>query len=383
MVIHFGSEGDETIARFADWKVTKRIGEEAISVSVGQVEILSAAGEKIVSLDDTGNLNLLILPNLFQVSLPDVNVRCDLGGLGSLQPLVKAMKQAWLESVAPSVEEPVDSEDGEDEDWDANLIVETIPRSPSQTRQLQLEIRRIVVTLSSDEGTIQLSIDEINTRSTPSADYIFEFNGATVSIPSSAKPLLSVSKSGDTTPLVDFVFPLLSQPQGFLVNGAQEILDDFLAGETSRSDDAWGMIRSDASNNSKLFIKVRLPRIDVQVSGGKDIEAVKKVLSRIQKTVALFIEEPVEVEVDDDSIDSIVEFRLDDARFEIKLDETDSVQGRMAGIEGTVVKGIAGGDTVGVVDVAKMHVEVKSPSNPRKVLHESVHKVVIWMWQVS
>jgi hypothetical protein len=192
---------------------------------------------------------------------------------------------------------------------------------------------------------------------------------------SSADPLLSVSKSIDATPLVDFVFPLLSQPQGFLVNGAQEILDDFLAGETARSDDAWGMIRSDASNNSKLFIKVRLPRVDVQVSAGRDIEAVKKVLSRIQKTISLFVEESVELEVDDDTIDSVLEFRLDEGRFDIRLDETDSIQGRFTGVEGTIVRGVAGGETVGVVDVAKMHVEVKSPSNPRKVLHESVHKV--------
>jgi hypothetical protein len=379
VVIHFGSEDSETIARLADWKVTKHIGENQLSISIGQVTINSATGDKILNLNDNGNMNVIVLPDLLHVSLPEINLRVDLGGLGSLQPLVKAMKQAWQQSLVLNKEEDdfVHTEEVEDEEWSENLIVEKMVPTTGQGRQIQVDIQHFVMDLhSSDDGTIQFAIHEINSRITPSSNNTIEFSSTTISIPSSSEPLLQIGKSNNISPLVDFIFPNQTPRPGFLVNGAQEILDDFLVGDVSRSDDAWGMIRADAANTSKLFVKLRIPRLNVQISAAKDINAVKKVLTKVQKSLMLFVEEavPVESEVDD-QIDLVMEFALDEGRVKVKLDEVDTFQGLWEGVEGTVVKGVAGGETVGVIDVTKIQVDVDSRENPCKILTESIQKV--------
>jgi hypothetical protein len=379
VVIHFGSEDSESIARLADWKLTKHIGENQFSISVGLVTINSATGEQILNLKEDGKMTVLVLPDLFQVSLPEINLRVDLGGLGSLQPLVKAMKQAWQQSLMTSKEEDdfVHTEEVEDEEWNENLIVEKVAPAVGQGRQIQVEIQRFVMDLhSSDDGTIQFAINEINGRITPSSNNTIEFSGATISIPSSPKPLLQIGKSNGISPLIDFISPNHIPRPGFLVNGAQEILDDFLVGDVSRSDDAWGMIRADAANTSKLFVKMRIPRIDILISAAKDIAAVKKVLSKIQKTMMLFVEESVPVEEEgDDQIDLVMEFALDEGKVRVKLDEMDTFQGRWDSVEGTIVKGVAGGETVGVIDVTKIQIDVDSRENPCRILHESIQKV--------
>ena len=324
-------------------------------------------------------MTVLVLPDLLQISLPKINLRVDLSGLGSLQPLVKAMKQAWQQSLMTSNEEDdfVHAEEVEDEEWNENLIVEKMAPPVGQGRQIQVDIQRFVMDLhSSDDGTIQFAVNEINGRVTPSSNNTIEFSGATISIPSSPKPLLEIGKSNSISPLIDFIFPNQLTRPGFLVNGAQEILDDFLVGDASRSDDAWGMIRADAANTSKLFVKMRIPRIDILISAAKDINAVKKVLSKVQKTMMLFVEESVPVEDEtDDQIDLVMEFALDEGRVRIKLDETDTFQGQWDSVEGTVVKGVAGGETVGVIDATKIQIDVDSRENPRRILHESIQRV--------
>ena len=176
--------------------------------------------------------------------------------------------------------------------------------------------------------------------------------------------------------MIDFVSTINDPHPGFLINGAQEILDDFLVGDTSRSDDAWGMIRADASNNSKTFLKVKLPQTLFQVSGLKEIDAVKKVLSRIQRTAQLFVEESNAVEpVDDQQIEFVVELVLEEGSVGVKLGEGEIFKGHWEGVEGTLIVGVAGGEVVGVVDVTKLQIDVISPRSPRKVLHESISRV--------
>ena len=301
----------------------------------------------------------------------------DVGGVETLQPLIKAMKQAWLESLQQV--DTLEAEEPEDEDWNENLLVERIPLSSSSGRNIQIDIQRISVQLQTDDGTIQFTIDEINTRVHPSSNNTIEFSTATVSIPTIPKPLLAITKSDSSKSMLDFVATGHHPVPGFLINGAQGILDDFLVGDTSRSDDAWGMIRSDAANNSSQYIKIKIPRISIQVSDSKDINAVKKVFSRIQKTMKMFMEEStvVELEKEDDQIDLVVEFALEEGKVAVKLDENEIFEGRWEGVEGTLVNGVAGGEMVGVIDVAKLQVDVTSPQSPRKVLHESINKVHI------
>src|SRR5208282_3641784 len=211
--------------------------------------------------------------------------------------------------------------------------------------------KKIAVQLATDDGTIQFSLNEIHVQVLPSNSNTIEFGKATVSISTVAEPLLSITKTNSGKPMVDFVTTEHPPRPGFLVNGAQEILDDFLVGDTSRSDDAWGMIRADASNNSKSFIKIKFPRIEIQVTASKDIDAVKKVVSRIQKTVLLFVEESVQEERDDEEIDFVMEFALEEGRLGVRLDDNEVFDGRWEGVEATFVSGVAGGEMVGVVDV--------------------------------
>lgn len=379
VVIHFGSETDETIARLAEWKVTKRINENSLSITVGQVEILSSTGRTILSLEKTGLLQITLLPDIFQVSLPEVNLHVELGGVGSLQPLVKAMKQAWQESLSqqPPAAPHSPGEESEDEGWTENLIVEDIVRPLPQGKPFQLEIKRLSVLLETTEGTIQLAVHEIIAQIHPSQNHSLEFSKAVVSIPSSPHPLLEISRSHGL-PTINFVPTGLDPRPGFLVNGAQEILDDFLVGEPSRSDDAWGMIRADAANSSNVFCKIKLPRVDVRIASARDIDAVKRVLRRLQKTAMLFVEEAGEREVEereDDKIDLVVEFALEEGYIGVKLDENEAFEATWDGIEGTLVNGVAGGELVGNVEVTRIQVDVNSPESPRKVIHESIQKV--------
>lgn len=387
VIIHFGSkfESEQTIARLADWKVAKSTGEETLSISIGKCEILSSSGSRILSLSKKfGRLNILLLPDLLQVSVPEVDLFVDVGGVGMLQPLIKAMKQAWMDSLQQQPPSVAVVEEPEDEDWNENLIVEKITPSTSAGRTFQIAIQRISIKLQTEDETIQFTIHEINTTiNNNSSNNTIEFSKATVSIPSVPKALLEISDSDSAKAMVDFVMMGYDRQlrPGFLINGAQEILDDFLVGDTSRSDDAWGMIRADAANNSKQYIKIKLPLTNIQISHSRDIEAVKKVISKIQKTLGMFMEDSLaESSVngnvrDDDQIDFVVEFTLEEGKVFVRLDESEVFEGRWEGVEGTIVNGIAGGEMVGVIDVMKLQVDVTSPRTPRKVIHESIHRV--------
>lgn len=380
VVVHFGSESEETIARLADWKVIKRLGEESLSISIGCVEILTSTGQQILSLAKSGKLNVSLHPSSLQVSLPEVNLLIDVGGVESLQPLIKAMKQVWQESLSMDTQQ-VSSEDS-DEDWNENLIVEKTPISPSQGRTFTLSIQKFSVNLQTLDGTIKLSVTEVNACLQASSNQSLEFSGATVSIPSVPDALVTIKKTSSGLPTVEFIATDRRPRPGFLENGAQEILDDFLVGEPSRSDDAWGMIRSDSGHNSEMLIKIKLPRIDVRVTSAKDIEAVKRAFSRIQKTALMFLDDggkAISVE-SKDKIKFLVEFALEEGTVGVKLDEGERFEGQWEGVEGTIVNGVAGGELVGVVDMTKLRVDVVSPLSPRKVLHESIHKVhIIWI----
>ena len=50
----------------------------------------------------------------------------------------------------------------------------------------------------------------------------------------------------------------------------------------------------------------------------------------------------------------------------VKLDEDEIFEGRWEGVEGTLVNGVAGGEMVGVIDVAKLQVDVTSPQYHEK-----------------
>ena len=380
VVVHFGSESDETIARLADWKVNKRVNESGLSISIGQVEIVSSTNRTILSLEKSRRLEVAVLPDMLQVSLPEVHLHVDLGGVGSLQPLVKAMKQAWQDSLGQtqSSQRPrCPTEESENEGWNENLIVEDIVRPPPAGKPVYLEIKSLVVLLETVDGTIQLDIEEISTQIHPSQNNSLEFSKAAISIPSSPHPLLEINRSHGA-PTINFVPTGHDSRLGFLVNGAQEILDDFLVGEPSRSDDAWGMIRADAANTSDIFMKIRLPRVDVRIAAARDIDAVERVLRRIQKTAMLFAGEasaPVQQEREDDKIDLVMEFVLDEGYIGVKLDETESFEAAWEGIEGTLVNGVAGGELLGNIEVTRFQASVDSPESPRKVLHESIQKV--------
>ena len=380
VVIHFGSESDETIARLADWKVKKQVNESSLSISIGQVEILSSTNRAILSLEKSRRLDVVVLPDMLQISLPEVNLHVDLGGVGSLEPLVKAMKQAWQDSLVQtqSSQQPRSpTEESENEGWNENLIVEDIVRPPPGGKPVYLEIKRLEVLLETIDGTIQLGIEEISTRIHPSQNNSLQFSKAVISIPSSPRPLLEINRSNGV-PTINFV-PTGHDPRlGFLVNGAQEILDDFLVGEPSRSDDAWGMIRADAANTSDVFMKIRLPRVDVRIAAARDIDAVDRVLRRIQKTAMLFVGEtgaPVQQEREDDQIDLVVEFVLDEGYVGVELDKNEAFEATWEGIEGTLVNGVAGGELLGNIEVTRLQAGVDSPESPRKVLHESIQKV--------
>ena len=376
VLVHFGPESSQSIARLADWKVNKVIGQEALTISVGKVEILSPTAQPILSLTEPGKLTVQITPDLLQISVPEVRLHIDVGGVGELQPLLKAMKLAWLESLPISTPP---AEPSDEEDWNEDLIIEK--SAPQASKQMHLSLQRLVVTLQTPDSNIIFTLSELNAQVNPSTATTLEFSSAVIS--TATTPLLTIRKSGSRMPTIEFVVPYVDSRPGFLVNGAQEILDDFLVGDTSRSDDAWGMIRADAANNSDKFVKIRIPRINGQVSSAADILACKKVLARIQKTAKLFMEESVgeTVKEEDDEngkIDMVVEFTIEEGQLGIALEGGEVFEVKCDGVEGTIVNGVAsGGEMVGVVDVTKIQVDVSSPSSLRKVLDESIHKVVI------
>lgn len=375
VVVHFGPETSQSIARLADWKVNKAIGEEALTISVGKVEILSPTNQPILSLMQPGQLTVQIVPDSLQISVPEVLLHVDVGGVAELQPLLKAMKQAWLESLPNSP--PAAAEPSDEEDWNEDLIIEK--STPKPSKQIHFSLERLVVDLQTPDSNITFTLSEVSTQMNPSTGTILEFSSAVIS--TSTTPLVTISKSGSRMPSIEFVVPHVDPRPGFLVNGAQEILDDFLVGDTSRSDDAWGMIRADAANNSDKFVKIRIPRIDGQVSSATDIQACKRVLARIQKTANMFMEESVAENVyedeEDGKIDLVAEFTIEEGQMGISLGEGEVFEVKWDGVEGTIVNGVAsGGEMVGVVDVTKLQVNVSSRASVRKVLDESIQKVL-------
>jgi len=367
VVIHFGSENEETTARFADWKVSKQIGQESISLSIGKVEIVSFNGTKLLTLDDP--MKVLLLPNLLHFSLPKVSLNVEVEGIRTLQPLFKAMKLAWQDSLSQT--EHTEEEEGED--WNENLIIE---KTAQEQRQFQLDIQSLSVNILTQEDSITFTINQISTRIQSSTTHSLEFAAAALSVQSNPDPILAISRGNGMSPSISIVFPEITPRLRFLDNGAQEILDDFLVGDTSRSDDAWGMIHADAANNSGMFIKIKVPRIDVRITERKDIKAVKNVMERVQRTMALFLEDQVATaEEDSERIDMVLEFAVGEGLFGVKLDVNEMFEGRCEGLEGTLVKGIAGGEIVGVVDVGKLQVDVEGLETSQTFLHESIKKV--------
>lgn len=379
VIVHFGSEAEETIARFADWKVTKKPGEDNLSILIGQAEVVSPTGEKILSLNDpkkSGRMSILLLPDIIRISLPEVNFRIDLESLGSLQPLVQAMKQAWLESVEQPPQQPPAPEEPEDEEWNENLLVENVGQSIPQRKPLRVCIDRISITLQTEDRVIHFAIDSIDARVQPDSNSL-EFTNATISLPSSRQPILTINRLPSDVSTISFVILEDHARPGFLVNGAHEILDDFLVGEQSRSDDAWGMIRADAASNSDMFIKVKIPRLDIQVLGVKEINAIKKVLAQVQKTIMLFLDDrdPMKQQPEKGNIQMVMEFGFNEGRVEITLDEHEIFEARWEDVEGTIVKGIVDGETVGVIDISRVRIDVTSPDSQQPILDESIRKV--------
>jgi len=374
MVIHFGPESSQSIARLANWKVNKGIGEDALTLSVGTVDILSPTNQPLLSLTQPGKLTIQIIPDSLQISVPEIRLHVDVGGVGELQPLLKAMKQAWLESL-PTFTPPAEPSD--EEDWNEDLIIEK--SAPQSSKQIQFSLERLIVDLQTPDSNILFTLSQLSALVNPSTGTTLEFSSAVIS--TSTTPLLSISKSGSRMPTIELVVPYVDSRPGFLVNGAQEILDDFLVGDTSRSDDAWGMIRADAANNSDKFVKIRIPRIDGQISSAADIQACKKVLARIQETANMFMEESAVENVledeEDGNIDLVAEFTIEEGQVEISLGEGEVFEVRWDGVEGVIVNGVAsGGEMVGVVDVSKIQVDVSSLASIRKVLDEAIHKVL-------
>ena len=377
MVVHFGPEPSQSIARLADWKVNKVIGEEALTISIGKVEILSSTNQPVLSLVQPGKLAIQVTPELLQISVPEVQLHLDVGGVGELQPLLKAMKQAWNGSL-PNATAPTDP--SEVEDWNEDLIIE---KSAAQaSKQIHFSLQRLIVELQTPDSNMIFTLSKLNAQVNPSTATTLEFSSAVVS--SATTPLLTITKSGSRTPTIEFVVPYVDSRPGFLVNGAQEILDDFLVGDMSRSDDAWGMIRADAASNSDKFVKIRIPRVYGQVSSAADIHGCKRVLDRIQKTAQLFMEDSVPENVnendEDGKMDLVAEFIIEEGEVGVALDDGEMFEVKWDGVEGTIVSGVASGDEmVGVMDVAKIQVGISSPSSVRKILDESIQKVSLYV----
>ena len=377
VVVHFGSESEQTIAKFADWKVLKKDRNDNIFVSIGTVEVLSSKGESILSLNESGQLHVTLRPDLLHVSVPEVNLHVELGDLASLQPLIKAMSQAWSESSGPfNKEADVGAKAPDDEEWDEDLIVEKMaPRS--EGKNLQLDIQRVAVVLQTNDETIQFTVNEIGVTISATSNTV-QFGSAHISLPSCDESLFSITSSSGAASTIEFVFPIQTQRAGFLVNGVQEILDDFL-GEGVRSDDAWGMIRADAANKSSIFVKIRTSRIDIRISAVNDIDTVRKVLARVQETIQMFVGDSVEDAHGDDKFDFLLEFTMAEGRISIKLDEKEHFEGKWEATEGTILKDIGSGEIVGVIEVPKLCIDVISPEAHRKIVHKSIDLVSLFI----
>jgi hypothetical protein len=85
-----------------------------------------------------------------------------------------------------------------------------------------------------------------------------------------------------------------------------------------------------------------------------------------------------EEEDENGKIDTVVEFTIEEGQLGIALEGGEVFEVKCDGVEGIIVNGVAsGGELVGVVDVTKIQVDVSSSSSVRKVLDESIHKVIL------
>jgi Atg2, N-terminal len=383
VAIHFGSENASSIARFSDCKVRKATDKEDMEISLGIMEIISSAGEKLLNMDNSSEtnsrLNIIVGPNAVDVSLPQVDLKIDVEGVKTLQPLVQAMKLAWLETPAvpptPAPQEPSDSPDpNEDEDWNENLLVETMQFTNQAPRQLNFAMERLSFSFPASEevaDALVLTIDDISFTMPYVGKTSFEFSSANVSLASNR--LLSISSPSTAPSMFNILFSetssIIDRPQ------TQEILDDFLMGDQDRSDDAWGILRSEAAEESSLVVKIRLPAIDLDIQGPQTMEMTKHMAERLGEMLHVFVEpQPQNSTPDSPSVKMIVEFAIGGIQARMQLGENDMIEARVEGFEGTVVWGVSGGETVGVVDITRISLGATS-NPPRKILDESIEKV--------
>lgn len=397
VVIHFGSDDVQTIARLADWQVKKTVGDDALTISMGIVEVVASTGQKILSTKPTpnrkseGRLNLTLGAKGVDILLPEVDLQIDLDGLKSLQPLLKAVKRAWHDtttSVAatsgtatpvPATAFREEHEASDDEDWNENLLIERVsPSTSTPSRPLHLSLDRLNLVLPVVEGqadNLTFSIEGFSLRTLSAGHTSVDFSSAQLLV--SSNPLLTLSSPSTVRAMVDFVFSDGGPVEKHVrMENMQEILDDFLVGEGNRSDDAWGIIRTDAMNEGNMVVKIRLPKFEFLISEPKMIHTTRLFMRRLEEMLVLFAElETTKPTQSRKTNEMVVEFAFGEGLVQLQLDSSETLESHWEGFEGTIVKGIADEDTVGALDMTKFSLHLSSGASV-KLVHESIHRVI-------
>ena len=396
VVIRFGSDEVQTIARLADWQVKKTVGDDALTISIGIFEVVASTGQKILSTNPTpnrkseGRLNLTLGPKGVDILLPEVDLQIDLEGLKSLQPLLKAVKRAWHDTTTsvptsgtatpvPDTAFREEHEASDDEDWNENLLIERVSSSTSTpSRPFHLSLDRLNLVLPVVEGqadNITFSIEGFSLHTLSAGHTSIDFSSARLLV--SSNPLLTLSSPSNVRAMVDFVFSGGGPVQKHVrMENMQEILDDFLVGEGNRSDDAWGIIRTDAMNEGNMVVKVRLPKFEFFISEPKMIHTTRLFMRRLEEMLILFADlEITEPTQSPKTNEMVVEFAFGEGLVQLQLDSSETLESHWEGFEGTIVKGIADEDTVGALDMTKFSLHLSSGASV-KLVHESIHRVI-------
>lgn len=405
VVIHFGAEDEETIARFADWKVMKKVGDEPLTISMALVEVVTSTGEKILCTKNSvqtpsSPLTLTLNASGIDIWLPEVDLRIDLERLLSLQPLFNAIEQAWLDSVPAGVsntrsmagsaavlrpenpEEYSEEYIEEDDDWNENLLVEKPPApTPGNSRPLRFTLHRLNLILPNNKANAEdltFSMSDFSVRLVSSGHISIDFATAQLSV--SSTPLLSLSSPSAVRAMIDFVSSDKSSlPRHVRIAQMSEILEDFLIGEGNRSDDAWGIIRTDAMDETTMVVKIRLPRVEVNISGAEELRSIRSFIKRLEEMLAAFAAPQVrKPKKKMGRTEMVLEFAVGEGMVQLELSESEQLEGQWEGFEGTIVRGIADEDTAGVIDITKLSLRLESPT-PRKIVHESIYRVILWL----
>jgi hypothetical protein len=397
VVIHFGAENTETMARFADWKVVKRAGDETLTLSMGIIEIVTSMGQKILCTK-ARNEGVIVTLNAKEVDirLPEVDLRVDLDGLKSLQSLFRSITKAWLDSVVaestvsradianvkfqtPSVPRTFGQED--DDDWNANLLVEDTTSAIANPRLLHISLRQLnlfLPTNNEEADDLVFAMEDFHFRILSPGHFSVDFMTAQLSVASS--PLILLSSPSAVRAMVNFVSSDKSFPTRHVRTGQMtEILDDFLVGEGARSDDAWGMIRTDAVSESAMIVKVRLPRVDLSITDSEELRKVESFVKRIQGIPAAFSDTKAGKRKEGKGFTEIVlEYALGEGLIQLQLSPSEKLEGKWEGLEGTIIRGIGEEDTVGVSELTKLSLLLDS-ATPRQIIRESICRVYQFM----